>query len=100
MATTAIATSNAPPAPGLLRTSSAKKFLEIINPLALIKDAQTLTPSEFLRDFYTRRGLHDKLKDVDALVASYAHQMPQLYVELDKKCVLYAVLYVLSVDSL
>lgn len=85
-APTTATTTMAAPGAGL-RTSSAKAFLEIINPLAMLKDAATLTPSEFLRDFYTRRGLHDKLKDVDALVANYGHQMPLLYTELDKKCV-------------
>lgn len=45
-----------------------------------------MTPSEFLRDFYTCRRLHDKLADVDALVATYGHEMPLLYAELDKKC--------------
>lgn len=60
-------------------------FLESINPLALLSDARRFTPQEFLRDFYTRRGLYDKLKDVDALVAAYGHQMHLLYQELDRK---------------
>ncbi|KAJ0409277.1 hypothetical protein P43SY_006774 [Pythium insidiosum] len=51
----------------------------------LLQDATKLTPEEFLRDFYTRRGLYDKLKDVDALVSAYSKNMPQLYAELDKK---------------
>lgn len=63
-------------------------FLESINPLALLSDARRFTPQEFLRDFYTRRGLYDKLKDVDVLVAVYGHQMHLLYQELDKKYVL------------
>ncbi|KAF1330391.1 Rab11 family gtpase, partial [Globisporangium splendens] len=79
MATTA----SASPVPH--RASSARTFLDIINPLGLLNEAKQLTPREFLRDFYTRRGLQDKLKDVDALVAAYGHQMPQLYIELDKK---------------
>lgn len=58
-----------------------------MNPLGLLRDAKQMTPSEFLRDFYTRRGLLEKLKDVDALVVAYGHQMPLLYAELDKKCV-------------
>ncbi|GLE03192.1 hypothetical protein PINS_up012071 [Pythium insidiosum] len=68
--------------------SSSVGFFESLNPLGLLHDATKLTPHEFLRDFYTRRGLYDKLKDVDALVAAYGKNMSQLYVELDKKCVL------------
>ncbi|RLN97069.1 hypothetical protein BBJ28_00013633 [Nothophytophthora sp. Chile5] len=60
-------------------------FFQSINPLALLGDAKTLTPHEFLRDFYTQRGDYDKLKDVDALIAAFGHQMPLLYAELDKK---------------
>lgn len=61
-------------------------FFESMNPLELLRASERLTPREFLRDFYTRRGLLDKLQDVDALVAAYGHQMPALYAELDKKC--------------
>jgi hypothetical protein len=66
-------------------TPPAKGFFSSINPLALFDDVETLTPHEFLRDFYTRQGLSDKLDDVDALVAAYGHQMHVLYAELDKK---------------
>ncbi|OWZ20205.1 Rab11 family GTPase [Phytophthora megakarya] len=66
-----------PPTKGIL--SSVK------NPLAIFDDVETLTPHEFLRDFYTRKGLYDKLGDVDALVDAYGHQMHLLYAELDKK---------------
>jgi len=62
-------------------------FFESMNPLELLRASKTLTPREFLRDFYTQRGLLDKLKDVDALVATYGHQMHTLYAELDKKYV-------------
>ncbi|KAG7392015.1 hypothetical protein PHYPSEUDO_002724 [Phytophthora pseudosyringae] len=66
-------------------TPPPKGFFSSINPLAIFDDVETLTPREFLRDFYTRQGLHDKLEDVDALVEVYGHQMHLLYVELDKK---------------
>ncbi|ETI36669.1 hypothetical protein F441_17127 [Phytophthora nicotianae CJ01A1] len=66
-------------------TPPTKGFLSSINPLAIFDDVETLTPHEFLRDFYTRQGLHDKLEDVDALVENYGHQMHLLYAELDKK---------------
>ncbi|KAG3087391.1 hypothetical protein PI124_g10986 [Phytophthora idaei] len=66
-------------------TPPCKGFLASINPLAIFDDVETLTPHEFLRDFYTRQGLHDKLEDVDALVKNYGHQMHLLYAELDKK---------------
>ncbi|TYZ66605.1 hypothetical protein PybrP1_008125 [[Pythium] brassicae (nom. inval.)] len=88
MATSVTASAVPAPTPSLgvdLRSSSAKTLFESMNPLGLLKDAAQMTPSEFLRDFYTRRGLPDKLKDVDALVAAYSHQMPQLYAELDNK---------------
>ncbi|KAG6957581.1 hypothetical protein JG687_00009901 [Phytophthora cactorum] len=52
-------------------TPPSKGFLASINPLAIFDDVETLTPHEFLRDFYTRHGLHDKLEDVDALVKNY-----------------------------
>ncbi|KUF93521.1 hypothetical protein AM588_10004142 [Phytophthora nicotianae] len=65
-------------------TPPTKGFLSSINPLAIFDDVETLTPHEFLRDFYTRQGLHDKLEDVDALVENYGHQMHLLYAELDK----------------
>ncbi|KAL4157542.1 hypothetical protein PRNP1_006560 [Phytophthora ramorum] len=67
-------------------TPPSKGFFSRINPLTIFDDVDTLTPSEFLRDFYTRRGLQDKLEDVDALVQAYGHQMHLLYAELDKKC--------------
>ncbi|RLN26007.1 hypothetical protein BBJ28_00015626 [Nothophytophthora sp. Chile5] len=76
-----------------LSSSSAMGFLQSINPLALLGDAKTLTPHEFLRDFYTQRGDYDKLKDVDALVAAFGHQMPLLYAELDKKYQKYVVFF-------
>jgi hypothetical protein len=60
-------------------------FLDSINPLALLNDAHHLTLEEFLRDFYTRYGLKEKLKDVDAIAAVYRNQLPALYAELDKK---------------
>ncbi|KAL4103025.1 hypothetical protein PRIC1_006762 [Phytophthora ramorum] len=66
-------------------TPPSKGFFSRINPLTIFDDVDTLTPSEFLRDFYTRRGLQDKLEDVDALVQAYGHQMHLLYAELDKK---------------
>ncbi|EEY60624.1 Rab11 family GTPase, putative [Phytophthora infestans T30-4] len=66
-------------------TPPSKGFLSSINPLAIFDDVETLTPREFLRDFYTRQGLHDKLEDVDALVENYGHRMHLLYAELDKK---------------
>uniref|UniRef100_H3HE30 Rab11 family GTPase n=1 Tax=Phytophthora ramorum TaxID=164328 RepID=H3HE30_PHYRM len=65
-------------------TPPSKGFFSRINPLTIFDDVDTLTPSEFLRDFYTRRGLQDKLEDVDALVQAYGHQMHLLYAELDK----------------
>ncbi|GMF50699.1 unnamed protein product [Phytophthora fragariaefolia] len=65
-------------------TPPAKGFLASLNPLAIFDDVETLTPQEFLRDFYTRRGLYDKLEDVDALVKTYGHQMHVLYAQLDK----------------
>lgn len=72
-------------------TASSKRagvsFFESMNPLELLRASKTLTPREFLRDFYTQRGLLDKLKDVNALVATYGHQMQALYAELDKKYV-------------
>ncbi|KAG6615756.1 Rab11 family GTPase [Phytophthora cinnamomi] len=66
-------------------TPPSKGLLSSLNPLAIFDDVETLTPHEFLRDFYTRRGLYDKLEDVDALVGAYGHQMHVLYAELDKK---------------
>ncbi|KAE8998114.1 hypothetical protein PR002_g18830 [Phytophthora rubi] len=67
-----------PPAP-------AKGFFSSMNPLAIFDDVETLTPHEFLRDFYTRHGLYEKLEDVEALVETYGHQMHLLYADLDKK---------------
>ncbi|POM78021.1 Rab11 family GTPase [Phytophthora palmivora] len=66
-------------------TPPTKGILSSMNPLAIFDDVETLTPHEFLRDFYTRQGLYDKLGDVDALVQAYGHQMHLLYAELDKK---------------
>lgn len=68
-----------------MATASERSFFDSINPLALLTDATKLTPEEFLRDFYTQRGLFDKLKDVDALAQAYKDHMPALYAELDKK---------------
>ncbi|KAL3660312.1 hypothetical protein V7S43_014840 [Phytophthora oleae] len=66
-------------------TPPAKGFFSRMKPLTLFDDVETLTPREFLRDFYTRHGVQDKLEDVDALVEVYGHQMHLLYAELDKK---------------
>jgi hypothetical protein len=60
-------------------------FFESLNPLGLLKDAKQFTAHEFLRDFYTHRGLVDKLQDVDALVAAYGKDLHQLYALLDNK---------------
>ncbi|TMW58498.1 hypothetical protein Poli38472_010057 [Pythium oligandrum] len=59
-------------------------FLASLNPLGLLQDARQLTLAEFLRDFYTQRGLHYKLKDVESLVSMFERNLPQLYAELDK----------------
>ena len=72
--------------PSAPRQSSTRVgFLQALNPIGLLNDAKTLTPHEFLRDFYTQHGLTEKLRDVDALVYTYQGQFHLLYAELDKK---------------
>ncbi|CEG48502.1 ras-related protein rab-11b [Plasmopara halstedii] len=66
-------------------TPFIKSFFSSIDPLIIFDDVEHLTLHEFLRDFYTRKGLLHKLEDVDALVENYGHQLDFIYAELDKK---------------
>ncbi|KAF0683606.1 Aste57867_24372 [Aphanomyces stellatus] len=94
-ATQAAAATPVSPSPHTPRSSGAAvaatvdrvtaSFTKLLGTISLF-EPDPLTPREFLTKFYTERNMHDKLKDIESLVAYYGNgKMNLLYAELDKR---------------